>query len=126
MQFMLFIHVLCAIVGFGAAFSTPMLARSVENSGEALAKVAMFIQAPALGLLLVTGAGVAGMSDGAYEMSAPWISAAFLVGLAAIGLQVLVAGAYRKGDASKAAMFTGLTHLMLVIGLFLMVWKPGV
>ncbi|MCB1257545.1 MAG: hypothetical protein KDB26_10590, partial [Microthrixaceae bacterium] len=55
MQLWVFLHILSAIVAFGVLFSQPLVARAVDGVGESFAKVGLYIQAPALGVLFVTG-----------------------------------------------------------------------
>lgn len=119
----LLLHVLFVVIGFGVAFAQPMIDRGVEASGAAFAKVATYVQAPAIALVLITGFGLAGADD--VDMGAPWIGAAALVALAAIAVQVVLANAHRNGNATLVRAMTGSTHLLLLIGLYLMIWQPG-
>ena len=83
---------------------------------------------PAMVLLWVFGMGLVGMSDEAIQMSDVWISGGLGAWLVALGVSVfLVRPALTEvGDSakSKLAAGTGVIHLMLVIGLYFMVFKP--
>lgn len=121
----LLLHVVFAVVAFGGNFVQPMLARSGDVSDEAFAKVSLYIQLPALVLLWVTGMGLVGMSDDAIEMTQTWVILAILTFLAAAVLQYLVGRAFKSGNRQMAPMLTGGLHLLLVFGLYLMVFQPG-
>jgi len=123
MNFWLLFHVLFVIIGFGVAFAQPMIDRAAEGTGEAFAKVNLYVQAPAIALVLITGFGLA--SAKGLDLGAPWIGAAGLVTLLAIGAQVVLANAHRKGNATMVRAMTGSTHLLLIIALVLMIWQPG-
>ena len=43
----------------------------------------------------------------------------------AIVLQYLVSRAFKSGNTKQVPMLTGGLHLMLVVAIFLMIWKPG-
>lgn len=124
MQLWVLLHVLAAIVAFGVLFSQPLVARVLEGTGEAFARVGLYIQAPALAVLLVTGilAAVAAPGEGIFKET--WISAAFVVWLAMAVVLYLLIGAHRKGTAAVQPL-SGVMHLLLVIALFLMIWQPG-
>ena len=45
--------------------------------------------------------------------------------IVAIVLQYLIARAYENGSTSAVPGLTGGLHLCLIVGLYLMIWKPG-
>lgn len=123
-RILLLLHVLAAIVAFGGNFIQPMLQRGgSDNAG--LAKVNKFIQLPALVVLFLAGSGAVGMSDKVFEFSQTWVSLAFVVAITACVLQYLVARAYENDNTSVVAPLTGGLHLCLIVGIVLMIWKPG-
>jgi hypothetical protein len=124
-QIVLLLHVVMAVVAFGGNFVQPMLARSGEVAEEAFARTALFIQLPALVLLWVTGMGLVGMSDDLWSMSQTWVLGAILVFLVAAVVQFLIGRAWRSGDPKLVPMLTGVLHLLLVVGLYFMIFKPG-
>jgi len=72
------------------------------------------------------------LSDEVWEFSDAWISGAFLVWFALLGVLFgLLVPAERKaaagdaGAARKVSMFGGFIHLLLVVMLYLMIFKPG-
>jgi cytochrome bd-type quinol oxidase subunit 2 len=121
----LLLHVVFAVVAFGGNFVQPMLARSGGVDNESFAKAALYVQLPALVLLWVTGMGLAGMSEDAIELTQTWVTLAIVVFLVAAVLQFLVGRAWRSGDPKLVPAFTGGLHLLLVVGLYLMVFQPG-
>lgn len=125
---MLLIHVLAAVVAFGGNFIQPMLQRGgADNAG--LAKVNKLIQLPALVVMFVAGSGAVGMSKvgdvALFEFSQMWVSLAFVVAIVACVLQFLVARAYENDNTAVVAPLAGGLHLCLIVGLVLMIWKPG-
>lgn len=121
------LHILAAIVAFGPLFLYPGLRKAGETA--TIASLHMRMAFPALILLWVLGMGLAGMSEGVYEVSQLWLS------LSIVNWVLLVAVSWflirpAITDASQAAVArlaagTGLTHLGLVVGLAIMIWKPG-
>lgn len=99
-----------------------------------------------LGIVLIA---ISGSVDGeeAISMGAPWVSASFVVWFAIVGVahgivkptvKSMVESANELPDstvlssdsgvvakAKKLALGEGLTQLLVIAGLYLMVWKPG-
>jgi hypothetical protein len=73
--------------------------------------------------------GLAGMSEDVYKVSQLWLTLSILnwVVLVAVSWFLIRPAITDTGDSatSKLAAGTGITHLGLVIGLVLMIWKPG-
>ncbi len=121
------LHILSAIVAFGPLFLYPGLRKAGET--QTMAAMHMRMTFPALVLLWVLGMGLAGMSEGAYELSQTWLA------LSIVNWVVLIAVSWflirpsitdaSESAAAKLAAGTGVTHLGLVVGMVLMVWKPG-
>ena len=162
-KLVLLLHILTAIVGFGAVFLNGLYWRAAERrkgvEGLAIAEInydvsqmaGYFIYAvPVLGILLVL------MSDKFYEFSQVWISLSFVVYIVGLGLshgvlrpnvkkiQALMrevaamgptatgAGAGRPeqvDEIERLGRRAGLTgtilNLILVVILYVMIWKPG-
>lgn len=127
------LHILAAVVVFGPMLVYPTLR---ESGGAArLATLHMRMTMPALVLLWVFGMGLAGMSKpkGADEIIFK-VSQTWLV-LAIVDWLVLLAVGWflirpTITDTSEAAgkrfqAGVGITHLGMVVGLVLMIWKPG-
>lgn len=126
-RLMALLHIAAAIVAFGPLMLYPSLRRSGEI--QAMAASHMRMTFPALILLWVLGMGLAGMSEDAYKMSQTWLA------LSLVDWAILVAvswflirpaiGDTSEGAKAKLAAGVGITHLGMVVGLVLMIWKPG-
>ncbi|KLR60534.1 hypothetical protein IMCC26207_10947 [Actinobacteria bacterium IMCC26207] len=125
-NFWLLLHVLSAIIAFGAFFAAPMVARSADGANTGFAKVAMYIQAPALLVLLITGI------LNAYSLrlipadvfKETWISIAFALWLIMAVVMFFLIRAQKAGAKSAQAL-TGVMHLLLIIALWAMIFQPG-
>ena len=115
-RIMSLLHILAAIVAFGPLFLYPGLRKAGETS--TMASVHMRLVFPALILLWVLGMGLAGMSDGAYEVSQLWLSLSIVnwVLLVAVSWFLVRPAIDDPSEPAKArlAAGTGLTHLGLV------------
>ncbi len=161
-KFVLVLHLLAAIVGFGNLFLAGVFGVKARARGgteglaisEALADVSehwtmWFIYAvPILGIILIT------LSHDAWKFSQMWISLSFLLYIAAVGLthgllfptvrrmnglaaEMVAGGPAAGGDGpppqvteldalgTRAAAVGAAINLLVVVTLFLMVWKPG-
>lgn len=125
-KFFLLLHLLSAFAAFGPLFVYPRLQRS---DAVGLATLYMRLTLPAMVLTWVFGMGLVGLSDSVIEMSDAWITLSLLSWVAAIavGWFLIRPATMSSGpDATKKlAMGTGITHLLLVVLLVLMVFKPG-
>ena len=126
-RLMSMLHILSAVVAFGPLFLYPGLRRNGETN--TLAAMHMRMTFPALVLLWVLGMGLAGMSEDAYELSQTWLVLSLInwVALIAVSWFLIRPAIDDASDSatSKLAAGVGVTHLGLVIGLVLMIWKPG-
>ncbi|MEO6571531.1 MAG: hypothetical protein ABIO83_08280 [Ilumatobacteraceae bacterium] len=121
------LHILSAVVAFGPLFLYPGLRKAGET--VTIARMHMRLTLPALVALWVFGMGLAGMSDGVFEMSQTWLVLSLLDWVVLVAVSwFLIRPALQDPSASATSKLmagTGVTHLGLVIGLFLMIWKPG-
>jgi uncharacterized membrane protein len=150
-QFVLVLHLLAVIIGFGGMFIAGFYGmeggKRSGREGLAITETTMKVTSlvptmavytvPILGILLVL------LSDDLWQFSDTWISLSFLLYIAilviAVGFHVpnlrkMIA--LRQGQegvqateveqrAKKAAMLGGILNLLWVAVLFLMVFKPG-
>lgn len=123
-DFWLFLHVLSAIVAFGAFFAGPMVTRSTDGAGAGFAKVTTYIQAPALAVLLATGILQAYAMEPREVFKETWISIAFTVWIAMAVVMFFLIRAQRAGTKAVQPL-TGVMHLLLVVALWAMIWQPG-
>ena len=135
-KIVLLIHVLAVIVGFAPLWLTPLLVRLTAAGDKAAAdglEVSILrFSLPGIGLAGFLGFALAGMSDKAYKMSQSWLSIAAVLWVVLLALLFTVARpaikAFRDGDAaarSRIMIATGISHIILVVTLYLMIFKPG-
>lgn len=127
------LHIVSAIVAFGPLFLYPGLRKSGET--RTMASMHMKMTFPALVALWVFGMGLAGMSkpEGSdellFKMSQTWLVLSIVLWLVLVAVSwFLIRPSINdtsESANSKLAAGTGITHLGLVIGLVLMIWKPG-
>ncbi len=120
------LHILAAIVAFGPLFLYPVLQRAGET--QTIAKLHMWLVMPALVLVWVLGMGMAGVGE--YDMaSTPWMTVSILVWLVTLAISwfLIRPGLVDEGNGARKKMSAGIgiTHLLLIVALFLMVFKPG-
>jgi hypothetical protein len=164
-DFVLFIHIAAAIVGFGSSFVWPALASKARGLGpekgyvlthtslelsKRLTSIPIYVTGGS-GVLLILLADRAGRS---WDFSDPWISIAFVLFFAALGVSLglhypnlkkmdALSAALAAGNATpgaqggppvevlelqdrgkQAAMYGGILHLLFVLLLADMIWKP--
>ncbi|MFA5565074.1 MAG: hypothetical protein WC184_05485 [Acidimicrobiia bacterium] len=135
-NFMLLLHILAAIVGFSPAWLWPILVRlNVSGdleAGRSLEATIVRFSLPGLVLSGLLGFGIAGMSDKVFKMSQTWLMVAALLWIVLVAVYAAVARPAAKklaeGDMNAQGtlgMATGVSHLILVVILYLMVFKPG-
>jgi hypothetical protein len=119
----LFLHIISAIVAFGAFFAAPVIARSAEAATEGLTVVLTRVQAPALVVLLFTGImNTYALNREAFKET--WVSIAFTVWILMAVVMFFLLRAQRDGSKTVQPL-TGAMHLLLVVALWSMVWQPG-
>lgn len=139
-KLVLLLHILSVIVAFAPAFVWPIAKAQARKRGgvvpaDMVAQSAVndatihgpaVIAAGAFGILLIV------LSDEVWEFSQMWISIAFLLWFAMLGVVYgLLVPAGRKaaggdgGAEAKLPMYTGFLHLLLLVMLVMMIWKPG-
>ena len=132
----LLLHVLAVIVGFAPLWLTPLLVRLTAGGDTAAADgldvSILRFSLPGIGIAGLLGFGLAGMSEKVYSMSQSWLSIAAVLWIVLLAVLFFVARpaikAFRDGDAAargRIMMSTGIGHLILVVMLYLMIFKPG-
>ncbi len=121
------LHIIAAVAAFGPVLMYPGLKKAGETA--TLARLHMRVTFPALIVLWVLGMGLAGMSEDAYKVSQTWMALSIVVwAILVVASWLLIRPAITDDSpsaVSKMAAGSGITHLGLVIGLVLMIWKPG-
>ncbi len=120
------VHVLSAIVAFGPLFLYPRLQRS-GDAGD-VARLHMRLVFPALVVLWVAGMGMAGVGEISLA-GTPFVTATILLWLIALVVSwfMIRPALQDPGDDTRRIMAAGIgiTHLILVVSLYLMIFKPG-
>lgn len=120
-----FLHILSAIVAFGPLFLYPGLRKAGET--QTIAQMHMRMTFPSLIALWVLGMGLAGIAE--LKMSQLWLSLSIVVWVVLIAVSwfLIRPSIADRSDAAtkKLSAGVGITHLGLVVGLILMIWKPG-
>ena len=135
-KIVLLLHVVCAVVAFAPAFMTFLLSRAAQKgdpgAGAVLAEGLQRLALPAMGLAGVLGYGLVGMSDKQFAMSQAWVSVAGVAWLALLAVTAFLTRPAAKALAagvesarSKVMMSTGITHLLFLVLIAMMVFKPG-
>lgn len=134
------LHILSVIVAFAPAFVWPVVSVQLKKQnkpvgptiGALAAGNTTKVHGPALVLVGIFGLGLVGMSDGIWEFSQSWVSVAFLLWFIMLGVLFgLMLPAEKKaaaGDESAdkiVSMAGGILHLLLLLMLIDMIWKPG-
>lgn len=120
-------HVITAIAAFGPLFVYPALRRAGES--ETIARLHMRIVFPSLTALWVLGMGLAGLSDGLIKVAHVWMTLSIVLWAILMAVSwFLIRPAIHGGGDRETSMLgagIGITHLGLVVGLYLMVFQPG-
>jgi len=134
------LHIFAVVVAFAPGFVNPILSARYKKEGtsipgelgEKLYKDSQQIHGPALVLVAFFGLGMVGMSDKVYEFSQTWVSIALLLWFLMVGVVFgLLLPAEKKAAAgdevaeSRVAMFGGMMHVLFLLMLVDMIWKPG-
>jgi uncharacterized membrane protein len=139
-KLMLLLHILAILVAFAPQFVWPIVSSKLAKEGKPVGPTVgalaggntAKIHGPALILAGVFGFGLVGMSEDLFEFSQTWISIAMVLWFAMLGvIYGLMVPAEKKaagGDeeaGKKLAMFNGIIHLLLLLVVIDMIWKPG-
>lgn len=139
-QLMLILHIVAVVAAFAPGFVWPSVAVRLKKQGKAVGPTigelssgnTARIHGPALVLAGLFGFAMIGMSEGAIEFSAPWISVAMLLWFLMMGvmfaLQLPAEKKAAAGDTSAdkiISMSSGIVSLLFLIQVIVMVWQPG-
>jgi uncharacterized membrane protein len=137
---MMVLHILAVMAAFAPAFVHPILGGQLRSDGDSGYRSVMTrvagngrrIYAPALIVAGVLGFGLSGMSDGVYALSQGWLIASIVVWIAMNGVlhALIIPGERAVGagdDAGQRRMDLGgaAISVLLLVMLYLMVFKPG-
>ena len=162
-KIVLFLHILCAIVGFGTVFLNGLYGAQAKKrpgpGGLAIQEANLFVSHIAeyvIYAVFILGIGLVSMSDDAWKFSQTWVWLAMLLYIAGIGVSqgVLFPNAKKMRDLAAEMVAAGpppadappgrppqvaemerrgktlgaastFLHLLLVVILVLMIWKPA-
>ncbi|WP_040495293.1 hypothetical protein [Ilumatobacter nonamiensis] len=125
-QLLYFVHIFSAIAAFGPLFLYPRMQRAGET--QAMAALHMKLAFPALVVLWIAGMGMAGTQK--LSLGGTWFVTITIV-LWLIALLVswfLIRPSITDTSEQARKMMAagiGVTHLILVVALYLMIFKPG-
>jgi hypothetical protein len=121
------LHILAAIIAFGPLFVYPSLQRA--GAGPTIARLHLRMTLPALVITWVLGMALVGMSDEVWSMSQTWIILALIawVILMVVSWFMIRPALLDTGEAARGRLASGIgiSHLLLIVLLYLMVFKPG-
>lgn len=142
----LLLHILSVIVAFAPAFVWPVASVRLKKQGkqpgpiigEIAAGNTKTVHGPALVLAGIFGFALVGMSkpggagEAAWKFSQPWVSVAMLCWFIMVGLVFAVMAPAEKraatGDEGAEKIISavgGGLHLLLLVVLVMMIFKPG-
>lgn len=139
-KLMFLLHILAVIVAFAPAFVWPVVSVRLKKEGKPVGPAIGALAAgntakvhgPALVLVGLFGFGLVGMSKSLYEFSDPWISVAMLLWFIMLGVLfgLMLPAEKRSASGDESAdkivsMAGGILHLLLLLMLIDMIWKPG-
>jgi uncharacterized membrane protein len=141
---MLFLHIACALVAFAPAAVHPLLVKQTSSIADgpmaegrrrvlqAMAGNGRRVYAPALILVGLFGFAMQGMSDSVIEFGQTWFWLSIVLWLAMNGvLHAMLLPAERalaagdEGAESKVDLGGLILTVLLLVVLYLMVFKPG-
>ena len=137
---LLMLHIVSVIVAFAPAVIHPLVASRLQAADEgalrrfcaAASANTRAVHLPALLAVGVLGMGLVGVSDQAFEFSDPWVAISLVLWLAIGGVisAMVLPGergmaAGEAGAASKVQLGGTIATLLLLVVVFLMVFKPG-
>jgi hypothetical protein len=120
------LHILTVIVAFAPA-AISVLPGGRDGAIGLLERAGRLVYSPALILAGLFGIMCIVSAPGdTFEFSQTWISLAFVVWIAMNGVfHALVLTGQKQGDESKVTNGQAIMTVLLLVMLYLMIWKPG-
>ena len=123
---MVLLHLLAVVAAFGPLL---IMGRLYACDPAGTARLYLRFSLPTLVALWVFGMGAVGMSDKEIAMSDTWIVLSLLVWaiLVAIAVAVILPATKESGPSARSKLMAGLgaSHLLMIVAVILMVFKPG-
>lgn len=127
-------HILSVIVGAGAAFISPVLSVQARRSGgrslsDFIQEAASRIVFPSLLISGVAGGALVGFSDDVFDFSQTWLSIAGALWIVSLVVAAMVwppryLNVFNLPEERRRPL-TGVLHVLLIVMLVVMIWKPG-
>lgn len=135
----LLLHILAVVVTFAPGFVWPLVGLALRREQKSIGSLytvvadnALKIQGIGAILMGLFGFALIGMSDDAFKFSQSWVSIAMLLWFLTIGvIYGLLFPTLKKAAAggeeaeARIPMFYGMLHLLLLLAVIDMIWKPG-
>lgn len=137
----LLVHILTAMVAMAPLFLPSLLRSSVSRDTSAQQQLGLLMIAntrrfygPALILSGLLGFALAGLSDQTYSMSDGWLLSAAVIWVVMNGVlhgvmlpvfKQLGSGQLTVAAIKRLSLGTGMMSSLLIVQLWLMIWKPG-
>ena len=119
------LHILSVIVAFAPAVVS-VLPGGREGALGVIDRAGRTVYSPALILAGLFGIALILLSDDVWQFSDTWISLAFVVWIAMNGVfHALVLAGRRQNDESKVNNGQAIMTVLLLVMLWIMIWKPG-
>lgn len=125
----LFLHILSVVVAFAPAVIA-VVPGGRDGALAQLDRAGRIVYAPALilaglfGILCIVTSSVGGVR--VFEFSDTWVSLSFLVWIAMNGVfHALVLTGQRNNDESRVINGQAIMTVLLIVMVYLMIWKPG-
>lgn len=119
------LHILSVIVAFAPAVVS-VLPGGREGALGVIDRAGRIVYSPALILAGLFGIALILVSDDVWEFSDTWISLAFVVWIAMNGVfHALVLAGRRQNDDARVNNGQAIMTVLLLVMLWLMIWKPG-
>jgi hypothetical protein len=120
-----YLHILSVVVAFAPAVVS-LLPGGRDGALGMLERAGRQVYAPALILAGLFGILCIVTSEDLFEFSDTWISLSFLVWIAMNGVfHAMVLAGQRDGDTDKVTNGQAIMTVLLLVMLYLMIWKPG-
>ena len=135
----LLLHILAIVVAFAPGFVWPLVGLALRKEQKSIGTLytvvadnALKIQGVAMILAGIFGIGMISLSDEAYKFSQSWVSIALLLWFLGIGViyglllpTLKRAGSGNETSEARIPMYYGMLHLLLLLAVIDMIWKPG-
>ena len=119
------LHILSVVVAFAPAV-VAVLPGGRDGALGLIERAGRQVYSPALILAGLFGIMCIVTSDAVFAFDQVWISLAFVVWIAMNGVfHLMIFPSRRRGGADRAQLGLAIMDVLLIVMLYLMIWKPG-